>query len=77
MPFARIPIGIDHRQLYAIDKSDSVNPFLAIVETIIRSFDSRSIKDSRGILKSNAVPTNVGDILVTVPGESHLKFYFT
>jgi hypothetical protein len=71
VPFARLAISVDHCHLYAIYKSDRVNPFLAIVETIIRSFDCRSIEDSRGILKSDSVTTNVDNILVTVPGESH------
>jgi hypothetical protein len=75
VPLIEFAISVDQRDLDAIHKSDSVDPHLAIVETIIWAFDCRSVEDSRGILKCYPMPTNVGEILVGIPGESHPSSY--
>src|SRR5580704_3128532 len=75
MSLVGFTVGIDHRDLDTIHKSDSVDPHLAIVEAVIGSLDRRSVEDSRRILKGNSVPTNVGEILVGIPSELHASFY--
>jgi len=70
-----LAVTVDHRDLDAIHKSDSVDPHLAIFETIVGPFDRRSVEDSRRILKCNSMPTNVGEVLVGIPGESHALPY--
>jgi hypothetical protein len=53
-------IGVDHCDLNAVYKSDSVNPHFAILEPIIGPFDRRSVENPRRILKSDSMPTGVG-----------------
>jgi hypothetical protein len=71
VPFAGIAISVDDRHLNAIHKSDSANSHLAIVETIVYPLNRGAVEYSCSILKRNPVPTDVGSVLVGVPGESH------
>jgi hypothetical protein len=73
--FIRFAISIDNRNLDPVHKSDSVDPYLAVVETIVRPLDSWSVEDARRVLKGDSVPANVDEVLLRIPGESHASLY--
>jgi hypothetical protein len=65
-------IGVDDRNLDAVQQPDRVDAnFAAVLEAIVDPLNSRTFENPEGIGKGNRVPSNVGKVLVRVPGEPH------
>ena len=75
-------ISVDHRDLDAVDEADCVDAHLAIVVTIVGSFDGGSVKNARRVLKGDPMPADIaaagaGLILLAIlhiPIGRHLKW---
>jgi hypothetical protein len=69
-----VAVGVDHRNLKAVDEADRINPHLAIVETIVGSFDGWSVKNARRVLKGDPMPADVARVLRRIPREPHPEY---
>jgi len=66
-----VSIGINNRDFQAIDKANGIHSDLAIVETVIDSFNRWPLENSYRILKSNVVLTKVLSVLFVHPSIAH------
>src|SRR5580692_7601603 len=57
VPLVGIAIGKNHRDLDAIHNPDGVDPYLSVLEAIIRPLYGWPIEYPRSVLKRNAVST--------------------
>jgi hypothetical protein len=74
VPLVGIAIGKNHRDLDAIHNPDGVDPYLSVLEAIIRPLYGWPIEYPRSVLKRNAVSTNISEVLAWVPSKSHASY---
>jgi hypothetical protein len=67
----RVAVGIDHRNLDAVDQANRLGPHLAILVTIVDPLHGWSIENARRVPKGDSMPADIGDVLRWIPGESH------
>jgi hypothetical protein len=54
-----VPIGVDHRDLDAVDQANCVGAFLAIVETIVDPLYGRSVENPCRVLKGDPMSADI------------------
>src|SRR5205807_1185609 len=69
-----ISVGVDDRNLQAIDQSDGIYADFAIVETVIHSFDGRPFENPRRIFECNPMQLEVAAVLLFVPTILHIVY---
>jgi hypothetical protein len=68
-----VTIGVDHRDLDAVDQADRVGAFLAIVETIVDPFDGRSVENPGRVLKGDPMSPDICGVFRRIACKPHLK----
>ena len=72
MALIAVTIGVDHRNLDAVDQANCVGAFLAVVETIVDPFYGRSVENPGRVLKGDPMSADICGVFRRMPCKPHL-----